>query len=312
MSGAAARSSYYIGFIETLKKYNIPIDYIAAQSGATIVSAAFACGTLDYLKNFLTTADSKTIRSLLDRKGASGLYSLDRVEERLRNDITKHATFEEVNPKLFFMAADLERGEAVVLAMGDLARAARISCSIPGLFEPVMWGNRVLVDGGLISYLPSNVVRDAGADIVIGVSVRATRHIFYQHQLLLKDWYNKVKQLLFVKPKQLVWEQAGKILKTDQFADYLDSLRLLEQTDPEAPGLFTVLGKSLDLAIEAAKHTSKASDPTFGCDILIRQGLGGWGDAANVSQAAALYHEGLAAGEEYVPKILEVIRRWKA
>ena len=50
MSGAAARSVYYIGFLEVLTENNIQLDYIAASSGATIVAASYACGTLDKFK----------------------------------------------------------------------------------------------------------------------------------------------------------------------------------------------------------------------------------------------------------------------
>ena len=68
-------------------------------------------------------------------------------------------------PPKAFVAADIETGEQVVLCMGDIARAACISCVLPGVFEPVTWGNRVLVDGGILNQMPLDVVKDFGATL---------------------------------------------------------------------------------------------------------------------------------------------------
>ena len=50
LSGAAARSAFYLGFVEVLKENDVPIAIITAQSGASIVAASYACGTLGTLK----------------------------------------------------------------------------------------------------------------------------------------------------------------------------------------------------------------------------------------------------------------------
>jgi len=58
-----------------------------------------------------------------------------------------------------------------VLAEGSLSLAMRSSMSVPGVFDPVEWGDHLLVDGGIANNLPINVVRDLGADVVIAVEV---------------------------------------------------------------------------------------------------------------------------------------------
>src|SRR5262249_42309668 len=67
------------------------------------------------------------------------------------------------------VATDLVTGEEVVFKDGSLPLAMRASMSIPGVFKPVRNGDQVLVDGGLVGNLPSEVVRKMGADIVIAV-----------------------------------------------------------------------------------------------------------------------------------------------
>ena len=60
------------------------------------------------------------------------------------------------------VAADIETGQAVVLAKGDLATAMRASMAVPGVFAPVPWQGRLLVDGGIARNLPVDVARELG------------------------------------------------------------------------------------------------------------------------------------------------------
>jgi NTE family protein len=67
------------------------------------------------------------------------------------------------------VATDLVSAKQFVFKGGSLAEALRATMSIPGAFTPVHDGQRVYVDGGLVNNLPTDVVRQMGADIVIAV-----------------------------------------------------------------------------------------------------------------------------------------------
>ena len=69
------------------------------------------------------------------------------------------------------VATDIVTGHEVVLRNGNVAAAMRASMAIPGIFAPVEMGNYVLVDGGLVNNFPADVLREMGADIIIGVEV---------------------------------------------------------------------------------------------------------------------------------------------
>ncbi|MBE0636566.1 patatin-like phospholipase family protein, partial [Candidatus Bipolaricaulota bacterium] len=69
------------------------------------------------------------------------------------------------------VACDLDTGEAVHLREGLLVDAVRASTAIPGIFHPLRWGDRLLVDGGLVDPVPIQVCRDLGADFVIAVDI---------------------------------------------------------------------------------------------------------------------------------------------
>jgi NTE family protein len=69
------------------------------------------------------------------------------------------------------VATDMETGEAVVLAEGDLALAMRSSMSVPAVFPPTEWEGRLLGDGGLVDNLPIDVARQMGAERLIVVNI---------------------------------------------------------------------------------------------------------------------------------------------
>lgn len=310
LSGAAARSVFYIGFLEVMKENDIPIDVITAQSGATIVASAFACGTLDQLKKDFIPIDKTKLRQLLQRsKQGGGIYTLDHVEEYGREHWTLGKRFDEVSPRLCFVAANLTTGELMPLAMGDIAHAVRISCSVPGLFVPVTWGNSVLVDGGLISFIPSDLARESGADLVIGVNVRATQHIFLKHQIKAKHAYNVLKRWLFFHRLGKLWKRIAEVVKPTDAWDYFEPLEYAAD-DLATPGMFSVLGKSLDLAAEASR-LGRNQPKDFGCDLLIREGTGNFGDSVRTNDMVDLYNQGRNAALAHLPEIKMLIENWR-
>ena len=75
------------------------------------------------------------------------------------------------------VATDMITGEEVVLRRGSVSTAMRASMAIPGLFSPVTIGDKVLVDGGLVNNFPADVLKEMGADIIIGVEVTSTKDV---------------------------------------------------------------------------------------------------------------------------------------
>jgi NTE family protein len=78
-------------------------------------------------------------------------------------------SFDELPIPYRCVATDLVTGKEVIFKDGSLPQAMRATISIPGLFNPVRIGDQVLVDGGLVGNLPTDVVRAMGADVVIAI-----------------------------------------------------------------------------------------------------------------------------------------------
>src|ERR1700740_2992548 len=73
------------------------------------------------------------------------------------------------------VATDLVSGQSHVFQGGRLAVALRSTMSIPGAFSPGREGSSVYVDGGLLDNLPTDVVKQMGAEIVIAVHLESAR-----------------------------------------------------------------------------------------------------------------------------------------
>lgn len=290
LSGSGNRSSFYIGFLEVLLEKRISIDFISACSGGSLVAAAFACGTLNEFKKMVLLLDKKQIKSFFIKGGAGGLYSLDYLEEVMRQ-YTKGLTFEEVKPQMSFGAVNIDTGEKVDLCMGDIARAARISCTLPGIFEPILWGGKALVDGGLLTSVPTESLKTVGADIIVGVNMRGTKHIFTNGQITLKRLFNGFKKILFLDELE---NAVNNLFKTNESSDWAK----------KQPKIFEVLGKSLDVAIKAEKESLKEPEP----DLLIIPDFGYY-ERRDYSTGAIkrFYQHGRECGEKYAEKISKLI-----
>lgn len=265
-SGASSRSIFYIGFLEVLEENKFPVDYIAAMSGASVVAASFACGSMKELKKLAFELDREVIFSLIERSSSGGgIYHLEKVEDMLRV-YTKNQKFEDVQPRLGFIATDINAGEEVVLQVGDIAKAVTASCTLPGIFEPMAWGNRKLIDGGVINIVPGAVARQAGMDIVIGIDMRATRFVFSKWQIALKRLLNRMKRIIWPNQAEQLWQRVAGIL---DYADFFNAYPNVGELESKSkyPNMFSVLGRSLDLAIEAQRRHDNDSD--FDCDLLL-------------------------------------------
>lgn len=303
-SGASSRSVFYIGFLEVLSENGFPVDYLSAMSGGAVVAASYACGTLPELKKLAFSMDKELIFNVIERsRGRGGLYQLNKVESLLRV-YTKNQKFEEVKPRLGFVATDLTTEEEVVLQVGDIARAVTASCTLPGIFQPLEWGNKQLVDGGLINIVPGNVARDANVDIVIGIDMRATRHIFSAWQINLKKVLNKFKQLLWPSHIDFLWQRLA------SFLDYPDIYD--DYPAQSNPNLFGVLGKSMDIAINAQR---KHHDDNFDCDLLIvpeSSGMPFWKrylflHFTDFSNTEEYYQSGRETARQHLPQLWQML-----
>ncbi len=202
LSGGGAKGVAHIGVLQVLEKAGIPVDVIVGTSMGSIVGGLYAIGyTADQLDSLVRAQDWMFLLSdkvnrydlSFSEKEYDAKYVLSFPFERGRRrpvgfirgqnvynlftDLTigHHDSLDFLKLPIPFacVAADVLNRQEVVMTDGNLVRAMRASMAIPGAFTPVMAGDRVLVDGGVLNNFPTDVARALGAEIVIGVDVQA-------------------------------------------------------------------------------------------------------------------------------------------
>lgn len=175
LGGGAARGFAHLGVLRVLEDERIPVELVVGTSVGSLVGALYADGrdarALERLARTLERDDFFDF-GLGPALFGTGLATGERLEAWARANL-RTAEIERLAIPFAAVATDLDAGEVVVLDRGDVARAIRASSAIPGVFEPVRIGERLLVDGGVLANLPVKVARDLGADVVIAVDVMA-------------------------------------------------------------------------------------------------------------------------------------------
>lgn len=168
LSGGGARGFAHLGVIKYLEELGIKPYAIAGTSAGAIAAAFYAAGKspeeiLTLLKNNSYFGWS----NLLWRK--NGFFSMQ-VFHQLLKDAIRTDDFDAVKIKLFVAATDLVKGESVIFSSGKLFEAVMASASIPVVFEPVIIGDKLLVDGGVLNNFPVEPLKKI-CEVIIGSSV---------------------------------------------------------------------------------------------------------------------------------------------
>ncbi len=167
--GGGLKGSAHVGVLKVLAEHNIPIDFVAGTSIGSAVAALYASGYNWKMLDFLFL--EYNIESLIKmRPGRQGLIPADGYTELVRT-CTRGKRIEEMDIPLKITAVDLVSWKKIIFDRGDTALAVRASSAIPGFFTPVKIGDMLLVDGAVLDSCPDQLVRDMGADVVIGIDL---------------------------------------------------------------------------------------------------------------------------------------------
>lgn len=173
LSAGGVRGFAHVGVLEVLDNARLPIDYMSGTSMGAVVGSLYASGLpIEKLWEISNHINLRTITPDLNAVGlfrflfSSKLPSSSNLpkffEEQLGN-----MQFEDMPIPFSCAAMDVKTGERVLFNSGPLAIAVRASMNLPGVFEPVQYRHRALVDGAVVDYLPTDSVKQMGADYII-------------------------------------------------------------------------------------------------------------------------------------------------
>lgn len=173
LGGGATRGLAHIGVIKALEENNISFDYVAGTSVGSLVGAFYAAGlTSDEMIKIAKGLKVKDIRSSIIPLVPS---KTDGIKNLIINNLGD-IDISQLKRHFCAVAVDIRSGNEIDFTSGNLANIVAGSCSVPGVFQPVKYGDYLLHDGGLANNIPSNVPKIVfDCDKVVAIDVNSTR-----------------------------------------------------------------------------------------------------------------------------------------
>lgn len=171
--GAGGAKGYaHLAVLSALDQIGYTIDAVGGTSVGAVVAACVAMGQppgaiRERLDELFNEETSKQIFSPGPTGYSAGTDAVRAIFERLGAD----RTFAELNIPLTVMCADLDNRIPAPIAGWPVAEALIAATSMAGLFPPYEQAGRRLVDGVVLIPVPVDAVREAGADLVVGVNL---------------------------------------------------------------------------------------------------------------------------------------------
>ena len=173
LSAGGVRGFAHVGVLEVLSNAGVPVDMVSGTSMGAVVGSLYASGLptpkLWEIGEHITlgniTPDFNVMglfRFLLARKLPTSANLVKFLHDQIGD-----MTFEQMPIPFSCAAMDIKTGERVLFNSGPLGIAVRASMNLPGIFEPVEYRHRALVDGAVVDYLPVDSVKQMGADYII-------------------------------------------------------------------------------------------------------------------------------------------------
>ncbi len=243
LGGGGARGLAHIGVLSVLEKEGIMVDMIAGTSMGAVIGGAYACGikpqelekkvaaylrSPDFLSSVINNlapsngddATGKTKRPMLFFKlayhrartlfkpGAMPLYDF----QSMINFFVPDMQIQETCIPFCAVATDLITGNPVVFSKGSLRDALVASSIVPGAVDPFRNGEMMLADGGITSLIPVSILKEAGIDMVIAVTV--TQNTLLKTKLkTATDVVTRAGQITAYKLKDYELEQADVVIR---------------------------------------------------------------------------------------------------
>jgi NTE family protein len=298
LGGGAARGFAHIGIIKTLVAHGIVPNVVVGTSIGAVVGGAYASGHLDTLEQWARGLQPRNVFSYLDiRLNGSGLIGGAKLAAELEAAMGQ-SLIEDLSVKFATVATEVRTGHEIWLTHGRVVDAMRASYALPGIFPPVLIGDRWLVDGALVNPVPVSAARALGAEIVIAANlssdVFAHSTTIYSHGQVPEVTVTASPEPLDTEPPKRGFKRLFSAERTMKREFFGSSTR---------PGISTVMVDAFNIMQDRITRARLAGDPP---DLLISPRVGqiGWFDFHRTDDLIA---HGARAAERAIESIQEAI-----
>jgi NTE family protein len=298
LGGGAARGFAHIGIVKALIAHGIVPDVVVGTSIGAVVGGAYAAGHLDTLEEWARSLQPRSVLSYLDiRLNGSGLIGGTKLAAELEASIGQ-TLIEDLPIKFATVATEVRTGHEIWLTHGPMVEAMRASYALPGIFSPVLVGDRWLVDGALVNPVPVSAARAFGAEIVIAANLSSDvfthSTTIYSHGPTAEVAVTPAPDVLDPAPPR---RGLGRLFSAER------TMKREFFGSPGRPGISTVMVDAFNIMQDRITRARLAGDPP---DLLISPRVGqiGWFD---FHRADDLIAYGARAAERAIESIQEAI-----
>ena len=171
LGSGGARGVAHAGFLKALDEGGIKIDYISGCSMGAVVGGCFASGmSVNEIHQRILNLKKRDVIDVSFSISQMSLLRGKKMRDLLLSHLKK-SNIEDFPIPFRCVATDLLSGTLHVFERGEAALAIQASSSIPAVFRPVKYEDKLFVDGGCLCRVPVRVVKEMGAEVVVAVDV---------------------------------------------------------------------------------------------------------------------------------------------
>ncbi len=166
LGSGGAKGFAHVGALKAFEENGIEFDVVAGTSIGSVVGAFYSAGySATDIIEMLSRIDFGEIKSLFMIK--MDTFGLFKVVDREIGSLN----IEELKKPFMAVATALETGTEHDFKSGSVATALCASSSIPPFFKPVIIEGERYIDGAYTNALPADLVKQMGADYVVGIDL---------------------------------------------------------------------------------------------------------------------------------------------
>ena len=169
LGAGASRGFAHVGVLKMLETHRVPVHMVVGTSVGAFVGSLYAYGFSPYeLQTIALGIQKDDVADYIIPD--NGFIKGEKLENYI-NNLVKFTPLDKLKIPFYAVATNIRTGEEMVFGRGNTGRAVRASCAVPGIFNPVVIGENVYVDGGVVSPVAVSAARRLGADVVIAVDI---------------------------------------------------------------------------------------------------------------------------------------------
>lgn len=211
LGSGGAKGFAHIPYLKAIDEMGLKISCIAGTSMGAVIGAFYAGGMSgeDMQKLTEQLGIRETLKLTAPNSLKQGLNDGKNVEKFLQENLPV-LLFEDLKIPLKISATDYWMKKEYVFDQGELVPAVRASISLPGVFHPYLYNDRLFLDGGIVNPVPFDLLSDADFIITIDVlnenfsnkkvpgpidALFGSYHIMKEHIMRYKDYKHKTNLL---------------------------------------------------------------------------------------------------------------------